>query len=145
MTNDTVGNSNLIQSDEDLIAEFLRLRNLEKTNRASDKVIPKETFYTKIIKRILDLLISVPAFLILLPFNIVFGICTFFDVGRPIFYKQTRIGKDEKPFTIVKFRNMNNNTDKDGKLLPARERVTKFGYFMRSHSFDELLKGLGLD
>ena len=138
-TNSIVGNVNLIQNDEEAISHFLRERNLEKVNASSRKVHPKNTIYVKYIKRLLDLLISVPAFLVFLPLNVVFSICTFFDVGKPIFYKQTRIGRNEKPFTIVKFRNMNNNTDEDGKLLPARERVTKFGYFMRSHSLDELL------
>ncbi len=135
----TVGNVNLIQYDEEAISDFLKRRNLAKVNASSAPVHPRRTVYTRFIKRGLDFLVSFPAFVILLPFNIIFGICTFFDVGRPIFYKQTRIGKDEKPFTIVKFRNMNNNTDQDGKLLPARERVTKFGFFMRSHSLDELL------
>ena len=139
MNTTTIGNVNLIQNDEEAIAAFLKKRNLSKVNAISEKVQVKKSFYAKYIKRVLDLLIAVPAFLVLLPFNFIFGICTFFDVGRPIFYKQTRIGKDEKPFTIVKFRNMNNNTDKDGKLLPAKQRVTKFGYFMRSHSLDELL------
>ena len=135
----TIGNTSLIQSDEEAISEFLKRRNLAKVNASSAPVHPRKTLYTRFIKRGLDLLVSFPAFVFLLPFNIIFGICTFFDVGRPIFYKQTRIGKDERPFTIVKFRNMNNNTDQDGKLLPARERVTKFGFFMRSHSLDELL------
>lgn len=139
METKTVGNTSLIQNDEEAIAVFLKKRNLEKVNRESPKAMPKKGLYVKFFKRVLDLLISVPAFLLLLPLNIIFGICTLIDVGRPIFYKQTRIGKGEKPFTIIKFRNMNNNKDKDGKLLPARERVTKFGYFMRSHSFDELL------
>ncbi len=132
-------NAKLIQSDEEAISEYLKSRNLAKVNMSSLPVVPKKTIYVRFVKRVLDLLLSVPAFLITLPLNIIFGILTYFDVGRPIFYKQTRIGKDERPITIIKFRNMNNNTDKDGKLLPARERVTKFGYFMRSHSFDELL------
>lgn len=138
-TNITVGNVNLIQSDEEAIARFLRDRNLEKVNSSSQAVYPKNTIYVRYIKRLLDILISAPAFLVFLPFNIVFGICTFFDVGRPMFYKQTRVGRNEKLFTIVKFRNMNNKTDKDGKLLPARERITNFGYFMRKNSLDELL------
>ncbi len=137
--NHTVGNKDLISSDEERIAAFLRERNLAKTNSLSAKVVPVDSFYTRYGKRFLDLLISIPVFIILLPFNIFFGICTFFDVGRPIFYKQTRIGKDGKPFTMVKFRNMNNNKDADGKLLPARERITKFGHFMRRWSLDELL------
>lgn len=83
-------------------------------------VYPANGVYVRYVKRILDLMIGIPAFIVLLPFNIVFGICTFFDVGCPIFYKQTRTGKDGKPFIIIKFRNMNEKTDVDGKLLPPR-------------------------
>ena len=128
-----------MNEDEDAIAAYLRERNLARVNAETEPVHYRDTIYTKYIKRILDLVVAVPAFLVFLPFNIIFGICTFFDVGRPILFHQTRMGKNEKPFNLVKFRNMNNNTDEDGKLLPARERVTKFGYFMRSHSLDELL------
>lgn len=139
METKTVGNYNLITNDEELLAAFLKDRNLAKVNANDKEVHIADGFYVRHVKRWLDLLIAIPAFLVFLPFNIVFGICTFFDVGRPIFYKQTRIGKDEKPFILVKFRNMNNNTDADGKLLPAKERVTKFGSFMRKYSLDELL------
>ncbi len=142
MKTEIVGNTNLIQNDEELISDYLRKRNLEMVNSTAKPVHPKASAYTRYFKRILDLLIAVPAFLILLPLNLVFGILTFLDVGRPIFYIQTRIGLNGKPFNIVKFRNMNNKKDADGKLLPARERVTKFGLFMRSHSFDELLNFL---
>lgn len=135
----SVGNSSLISSDETKMAEFLRERNLEKTNVNDRKVQPVSGIYVKYVKRILDLFITIPAFIIILPLNIIFGICTFFDVGYPIFFKQTRIGKGGKPFVIVKFRNMNNKTNPDGKLLPAKERVTKFGRFMRKFSLDELL------
>lgn len=135
----TVGNQNLVSSEEERYAVFLRDRNLEKTNALDKAVHPRQNFYSKHVKRILDIVISFPVFCILLPFNIVFAIGTFFDVGIPILYKQTRIGKDGKPFVMVKFRNMNNKTDSDGKLLPASERVTKFGKFMRKYSLDELL------
>ena len=135
----TVGNSNLISTEEEHIAEILRRNNLQHVNDTSKPVVPKDTFYTKYGKRCLDLLISIPVFIILLPFNLIFGICTYFDVGSPIFYKQTRVGKNGKPFTMVKFRNMNNKTDKDGKLLPPSQRITKFGRIMRKFSFDEFL------
>lgn len=139
MSDKTVGNTILIQYDEDAIAQYLKYRNLNKANDSSIPVHIQNSFYVRFAKRVLDLIVSIPAFLVFLPFNFIFGICTFFDVGRPIIFKQTRVGRNEKPFTIIKFRNMNNNTDSDGKLLPASERVTKFGYFMRSHSLDELL------
>jgi len=139
MGDTTVGNKNLISNEEEMLATFLRERNLEKTNANDKEVNVASSFYMNYVKRGVDLLIAVPAFVITLPFNVVFGICTFLDVGSPIFYKQTRIGKDGKPFIMVKFRNMNNKTDADGKLLPANERVTKFGKFMRKFSLDELL------
>lgn len=134
-----VGNKNLVSNEEEYAAELLRSKNLQHKNEISDKVCPKCTFYTKYGKRICDILISFPVFLILLPVNIILGILTFFDVGNPIFYKQTRVGKDERKFTLIKFRNMNNNVDKDGKLLPPSQRVTKFGKIVRKLSLDELL------
>lgn len=134
-----VGNQNLSTSEEENAARFLKENYLEYTNTISKQVVPKDTFYTRHVKRALDILISLPVFLILLPFNIIFGICTFLDVGRPIFYKQTRVGKDGKLFTLIKFRNMNNKTDAEGKLLPPSQRVTKFGKIMRKLSLDELL------
>ena len=139
MATAAVGNKNLISNEEEMLAAFLRERNLEKTNANDKEVHPADGIYVRYIKRLLDLLIGVPAFLITLPFNLIFGICTFFDVGRPIIYKQTRIGKGGRPFIMVKFRNMNNKTDADGKLLPASERVTRFGRIMRKFSLDELL------
>lgn len=133
------GKNILISNEEEQVAELLREKYLAHTNATSAPVRPKDTFYTRYGKRILDIVISLPAFIILLPFNLIFGICTFFDVGHPIFYKQTRVGKDEKPFVMVKFRNMNENKDAEGKLLPPSQRVTKFGKFMRKFSLDELL------
>ena len=136
---ETKGNSSLISNEEERVAQQLREANLQHTNDISKPVHFKETFYTRYGKRALDILIALPAFIVLLPFNIVFGICTFLDVGRPIFYLQTRVGRGGKRFTMVKFRNMNNKTDADGKLLPPSQRVTKFGRFMRKLSLDELL------
>lgn len=134
-----LGNKNLASNEELKAAEYLKKHYLYSTNQASKPVHPKDTLYTRYIKRGIDVLISLPAFIVLLPFNIIFGVCTFLDVGKPIFFKQTRVGKGGKHFTMVKFRNMNNKTDADGKLLPPSQRVTKFGKIMRKLSLDELL------
>ena len=135
----TYGNKNLASNEESAAVEYLREHFLVQTNERSAAVHPRNTLYTKVGKRCLDILISLPAFIILLPFNLIFGICTFFDVGRPVFFKQTRMGMNEKPFIMVKFRNMNEKKDKDGNLLPPSQRVTRFGKFMRKLSLDELL------
>ena len=137
--NQTIGNSSLISTEEEYVAKLLKDKYLAIKNKNSAPVHPKNTFYTRHGKRILDILISLPVFIVLLPVNTILGIGTFLDVGLPIFYKQTRVGKDGKEFVLVKFRNMNNKTDADGKLLPPSQRVTKYGKIVRKLSFDELL------
>ena len=57
--------------------------------------------------------------------------------GNP-FFIQERPGKDEKIFKLVKFRTMTNKKDKEGKLLPDDQRLTKYGKFLRSTSLDEI-------
>lgn len=138
-TEGIIGNADLVSGTEEEVARLLRDKYLRQKNLTAARVKPKDTFYTRHGKRALDLIIAVPAFVLLLPLNIIFGICTFFDVGLPIFYRQTRVGKDGRHFTLVKFRNMNNKRDSEGRLLPPSERVTRFGRFMRKFSLDELL------
>lgn len=57
--------------------------------------------------------------------------------GKPFFF-QTRPGKNEKPFKIIKFKTMNDKTDAHGELLPFEERVTPMGAFVRKYSLDEI-------
>jgi len=139
MTSENHHVRNLVSDEEEMIAAYLKEHNLEYTNSISAIPKPKDSFYTKYGKRFLDLLISVPVFIVLFPLNAVFCLLTYIDVGRPVFYKQSRVGYNGKNFTLVKFRNMSEKRDENGDLLPANERVTKFGRFMRKYSFDELL------
>lgn len=139
MGSSTVGNLDLVNSEEERLVSYLKENYLEETNKVSSEVHPANNLYSRVVKRFFDIVISSIALAVTLPFNLAFGVCTFFDVGLPIFFKQTRSGKDGKTFTLVKFRNMNEKKDKDGKLLPPSERVTKFGKFMRKYSLDELL------
>lgn len=114
-------------------------KNLEMVNKKSASVHPRKSFYVKYVKRLIDLIIAIPAFIVLLPINIIIGIVTFFDVGSPILFRQQRTGKDGKPFYLVKFRNMTNEKDEFGNLLLPSQRVTKWGAFVRKYSLDELL------
>jgi sugar transferase EpsL len=59
-------------------------------------------------------------------------------LGRPVVYRQTRIGLRERPFTFYKFRTMTDARDAQGRLLPDSERLTPFGRFLRQTSLDEL-------
>jgi len=67
-----------------------------------------------------------------------FIVLIFCKLGRPIFFKQVRIGKNGKPFQILKFRTMKFLYDENGKLLEDKERLTSFGSFLRAWSIDEL-------
>lgn len=134
----SIGNNNLVSTEEEAVARMLREKYLDLKNQTAEPVHPRVSFYTKYGKRMIDLLIALPACIIALPINMILAVCVFFDVGTPIFYKQTRVGKDGKTFVMSKFRSMNNKTDADGKLLPASMRVTRFGKIMRKLSLDEL-------
>lgn len=121
------------------IADIVAADTLEECNANCSDVIFKETFYSKYGKRFLDIIFSFFALVISFPINFVLAICTFIDVGNPIFFGQKRIGKNCKIYQLKKFRNMTNDRDELGNLLPASERVTKFGKFVRKNSLDELL------
>lgn len=90
------------------------------------------------IKRLLDIVISATALILLSPFMLIIYLLVRINLGSPVFFLQERVGKDNKIFKIIKFRTMKNSTDKDGNLLSDNERLTKFGSFLRSFSIDEL-------
>lgn len=94
--------------------------------------------YRNCFKRVLDFLISLTALVILSPFFLVFIIIGFFVMHGNPFFTQDRPGKDEKVFKLIKFRSMSNKKDKDGNLLSDKERITKYGEFIRAVSIDEL-------
>ncbi len=94
--------------------------------------------YEKYIKRLLDFILSLVALIILMPLMIIVYIAVRIKMGKPAIFKQPRPGKDEKVFTLYKFRTMAEKKDKHGELLPDVERVTKFGKFLRNTSIDEL-------
>ncbi len=94
--------------------------------------------YAKYIKRTLDLILSLMALIVLMPLMIIIGILVRINLGSPIIFKQKRPGKNEKIFTLYKFRTMTDKRDIDGNLLPDEYRLTKFGKFLRSTSLDEL-------
>lgn len=90
------------------------------------------------IKRLLDIVISATALILLSPFMLIIYLLVRINLGGPVFFLQERVGKDNKIFKMIKFRTMKNSTDKDGNLLSDNERLTKFGSFLRSFSIDEL-------
>lgn len=94
--------------------------------------------YKHFFKRVIDFTITLVGFILISPIFLVLCILVRCKLGSPIFFPQIRIGKDEKPFKMLKFRTMTDARDSEGNLLPDEERFTKFGNFMRNASLDEL-------
>ncbi|MDO4378765.1 MAG: sugar transferase [Erysipelotrichia bacterium] len=92
----------------------------------------------KYVKRILDIISSLLAIIILSPLLAVTSVLVKTKLGSPVLFRQERPGKDEKIFTLMKFRTMTDERDENGELLPDEVRLTKFGKFLRSTSIDEL-------
>ena len=94
--------------------------------------------YKAYFKRIFDFLAAFFGFLLLSPIFIIVTIGLYFaNQGKPFFF-QTRPGKNEKLFRIVKFKTMHDKTDAEGNLLSDAERLTRIGRFVRKTSLDEI-------
>lgn len=107
--------------------------------------------YSRILKRIFDLLVSIPGIIIILPLLILSALLVLIDTGWPIFFLQKRVGENGRLFTMIKFRTMVKNAetlrvqveriDENGELIhksPHDPRVTRSGRFLRRFSLDEL-------
>lgn len=90
------------------------------------------------IKRLCDIILAFVGIIILSPVLLVCIMLIKCKLGSPVFFKQRRIGKNNKEFEMIKFRTMKNSVDRDGNLLPDEERMTKLGSMLRSLSLDEL-------
>ena len=89
-------------------------------------------------KRIFDVVLAVLSGLILTPVLVLVGVMIWRTQGMPIFFKQSRPGKDGKPFNLYKFRTIDNRYDTAGFLLPDAQRLNRLGRFLRTTSLDEL-------
>ena len=94
--------------------------------------------YKRFIKRGLDFILSLAGIIVLSPVFLVLALLVRCKLGSPVLFRQERPGKDEKIFTLCKFRTMTDKKDAAGKLLPDSQRLTKFGKFLRAASLDEL-------
>lgn len=94
--------------------------------------------YRHFFKRVLDFVVALFGFICISPIFLVLCILVRSKLGSPIFFKQVRITKGEKAFTVMKFRTMTDGRDMDGNLLPDTDRLTSFGTFLRNSSLDEL-------
>ncbi len=91
-----------------------------------------------LLKRLLDIAVALGLLLLLWPLLLTAALLVRARLGAPIFFRQTRIGKGEQPFQLIKFRTMTDARDASGALLPDAVRLTAFGQWLRETSVDEL-------
>lgn len=89
-------------------------------------------------KRLIDVCISLSMLIFMLPVILFLTVLIRIKLGSPILFSQERPGLNGKIFKMYKFRSMTDARDENGKLLSDKERITKFGSFLRSSSLDEL-------
>lgn len=89
-------------------------------------------------KRLFDLALVVLSLPLWGPLLLVVALVVRFKLGRPVFFRQKRPGKDGKIFELIKFRSMLNAVDRHGRQLPDAERLPPFGRTLRATSLDEL-------
>ena len=89
-------------------------------------------------KRTLDCVAASMLLVLLSPLLACVAVAVAVKFGRPVLFKQTRIGWKERPFVLYKFRTMHDGLDATGRSLPDEQRLTPFGRWLRSWSVDEL-------
>lgn len=97
-----------------------------------------ETFYQRHGKRMIDVTLSCLLLALFWWVLVIVAALVRVKLGGPVLFKQPRPGRDEKIFELYKFRTMTNERDENGKLLPDKVRLTKFGKALRATSLDEL-------
>lgn len=95
-------------------------------------------YLNMIIKRFIDLSLSLAGLLLLWPLMLTIAVLVRIKLGKPIIFSQTRPGHMGRPFEIYKFRTMSNERNDKSELLPDQMRLSRFGRFLRSTSLDEL-------
>mgnify|MGYP000852178114 FL=1 len=100
--------------------------------------------YRLFFKRIIDIFSSLIFLLLFWWLYLIVAILVRIKLGSPILFKQARPGLNEKIFTMYKFRTMIDKKDINGNLLPDKDRLNKFGRFLRSTSLDEIPEFLNI-
>jgi lipopolysaccharide/colanic/teichoic acid biosynthesis glycosyltransferase len=98
----------------------------------------QKMMYKRRLKRFLDTILSIGGLLIISPVLLFFLIYIYFKIRKNPFFIQKRPGLHGQIFTVYKLRTMNEKCDAEGNLLPDKDRVTKWGKFLRETSLDEI-------
>ncbi len=90
------------------------------------------------IKRVIDVIAAACAFIVMSPLMLLIAVAIRLNIGKPVLFRQTRPGLNERPFVCLKFRTMTDKRDANGRLLPDEQRLTGLGTLLRRTSLDEL-------
>lgn len=119
-----------------LIEEMKRAAKGHSTGRGAAGTGPAGRTFNA--KRAVDLLLSLPALILLSPVLAAAALLVRVFLGGPVLFRQERPGLQGKPFVMLKLRTMTDARDRDGSLLPDAQRLTRLGLFLRRTSIDEL-------
>jgi lipopolysaccharide/colanic/teichoic acid biosynthesis glycosyltransferase len=119
-----------------ILAWALCMQTVE--NRMNDSFSKSLSPKSKIAKRVMDVFLAATFLILSVPLWLAVAVGTWFTLGRPLFFVQTRAGLGMHEFTIRKFRTMRNDYDANGILLPDQERQTPFARLVRRNRLDEL-------
>jgi lipopolysaccharide/colanic/teichoic acid biosynthesis glycosyltransferase len=89
-------------------------------------------------KRAFDIVVALVGLVFAAPILLILAVLVRFYLGSPVLFRQVRPGLSAQPFAILKFRTMTDAKGPDGELLPDKDRLTRFGRFLRASSLDEL-------
>ena len=100
----------------------------------------KKPHKTKVIKRVIGMSLAAIGIIITLPLMVLVALAVKLDSNGPVFFVQERLGEDEIPFRLIKFRSMRTDAEKNGPVWAREEddRVTRIGKFIRKSRIDEL-------
>ena len=112
------------------------LSHLDNSAALSKTNVPVRVDLT--VKRLLDLVCAAVALVITAPLMACISVAIRFTLGRPVMYRQVRIGQGEQPFNIVKFRTMRHPSPNEVEFFSDQQRVTRLGRMLRASSLDEL-------
>ncbi len=139
-----LGGWNDVQSDEPMVIAKVAEGLVDKSRvveveRVDPATLPRRTVY-RAFKRGFDVVGSAVALAVLAVPMAAVAVAVKIDSPGPVFFKQERLGKDGKPFTLVKFRTMCVNAEEEGAqwALDGDPRVTKLGRALRNTRFDEV-------
>lgn len=104
----------------------------------------RRTVYEVLFKRPIDFFAAFFLLVLISPIFLIVALLVRIKHGKPVFFKQRRVGRNSKIFSVYKFRSMSDKRDEIGELLPDRDRLTKFGKFIRKTSLDELPQFLNI-